>query len=323
MTATPGGASTHKSKMLPIRQALSSLKKLPAGPKAALIEVCELYENGGKESCWITNQALAERLGSHPITVSRNLLWLFDAGLLDVRHRPDLGNRRELVPTLATRAAYSGEQDAAEAQALLANRSGSKQNAKSPEHSKVLRPSYQNAKRVLAKTQGGLSETAKSCLRAMTSNDEQETSKGGAPRAESDLGQVADLPGAAPLPPAEPQLPTWLRRPVSDFSPALSLPFDTDTFRAAWVKWRLSLLELGKPYRGDISEQQALLELGRQAAGDEARAVAIINQSIGREWTGFYPLKSDENARKHSRSNGRVSTAERYRAPQNDSYGDL
>ncbi|MCA8829411.1 hypothetical protein [Hymenobacter pini] len=161
--------------MLPIRQALSSLKKFPAGPKAALIEVCELYENGGKESCWITNNGLAERLGSHAVTVSRNLLWLYETGLLDVRHRPDLGNRRELVPTMATRSVYGPEQNSEAAQALLAKRYGSKQTAKSTPLSETLRPSYQNAKTLLAKRQGGLSETAKSCLRAMTSNDEQES----------------------------------------------------------------------------------------------------------------------------------------------------
>jgi hypothetical protein len=175
MTAHTSGAPTSSSspRMLPIRQALNSLKKFPAGPKAALIEVCELYENGGKESCWITNQGLADRLGSHSVTVSRNLLWLYEAGLLDVRHRPDLGNRRELEPTMATRAVYGPDQNAEAAQALLAKRYGSKQNAKSTPLSEMLRPSYQNAKRVLAKQQGGLSETAKSCLRPMTTNDDQ------------------------------------------------------------------------------------------------------------------------------------------------------
>ncbi len=175
MAAHVGGSSTPSPsrRMLPIRQALNSLKKFPAGPKAALIEVCELFENGGKDSCWITNQSLAERLGSHAITVSRNLLWLYEAGLLDVCHRPDLGNRRELSPTMATRAVYGSEQNAEAAQLLLAKRYTSKQSAKTTPLSETLRPSYQNAKRVLAKPQEGLSETAKSCLRPMTTNDDQ------------------------------------------------------------------------------------------------------------------------------------------------------
>ncbi|WP_059072598.1 hypothetical protein [Solirubrum puertoriconensis] len=140
----------------------------------------------------------------------------------------------------------------------------------------------------------------------------------------TDQAGAALLPpvATAPLAPAEP-LPTWLRRPITDFSPALALPFDTDTFRDSWVLWRRFLLEQGKPYRGDISEQEAMLTLGRHAAGNEAKAVAIIKQSIGREWTGFYPLKSDDATRKPGGSAARVSTADRYRAPHNDDYGDL
>jgi DNA-binding MarR family transcriptional regulator len=172
MIAQPGGAASPAPpvrKMLPIRQKLAALKHLPAGPKATLIEVCELFENGKQDSCWVTTSGLAERLGTHPVTVSRNLLWLCEAGLLDVRHRPELGNRRELTPTLATRAAYTQE-EASAIQELLYRRAASKHQEKAEPLSEPLRPSYQAAKTLLALRQEGLSETARSCLRPRTTN---------------------------------------------------------------------------------------------------------------------------------------------------------
>jgi DNA-binding transcriptional ArsR family regulator len=142
MIAQPGGVASPapSRKMLPIRQTLAALKPLPAGPKATLIEVCELFENGKQDGCWVTNSGLAERLGTHPITVSRHLLWLCEAGLLEVRHRPELGNRRELVPTLATRTAYAQE-DAAAIQELLHRRAEAKRPEKAGPLSEPLRPS--------------------------------------------------------------------------------------------------------------------------------------------------------------------------------------
>jgi DNA-binding transcriptional ArsR family regulator len=172
MIAQPGGAASPAPpvrKMLPIRQKLAALKLLPAGPKATLIEVCELFENGKQDSCWVTNSGLAERLGTHPVTVSRHLLWLCEAGLLDVRHRPELGNRRELTPTLATRAAYVQE-DTSAIQELLYRRAASHPKNQPGALSEPLRPSYHPPKTLLAKAQEGLSDTAKSCLRPRTTN---------------------------------------------------------------------------------------------------------------------------------------------------------
>ncbi|MCC3156457.1 DUF4373 domain-containing protein [Hymenobacter sp. 15J16-1T3B] len=147
--------------------------------------------------------------------------------------------------------------------------------------------------------------------------------RAGEPAAGPDFDQVDDLTPAPPLPPvaAAPLLPladpppAHLQRDFTAYSPALSLPFKTDGFREAWSKWRAFRYEIGKPYRGDISEQQAMLELSQLAGQDEARALRIIAQSISRQWEGFYPLKSTQsNARNNTNGgNGSIRATNRLR----------
>jgi hypothetical protein len=74
-------------------------------------------------------------------------------------------------------------------------------------------------------------------------------------------------------------------------------PF-SDAFAPTWTLWKAWRLEHDKfRYRGLISEQMALKKLVELSEGDEQRAVLIVEQSISREWTGFYPLKQPSNGR--------------------------
>jgi len=92
--------------MLPIRQHLKTATRLKAGPKAVLMEVCELHENGGK-GCYASNDTLAKSLGISLATVVRTVAALVAGGLLTSRVVKAEANRRYLTPTAAVRACYA------------------------------------------------------------------------------------------------------------------------------------------------------------------------------------------------------------------------
>lgn len=79
------------------------------------------------------------------------------------------------------------------------------------------------------------------------------------------------------------------------FPPQLHLPFDSDAFRAAWVKWRKHMIDFEKPFRGDSHEQEALIKLTQLAGSDEALALKIITDSIANGW---------KNLTHHTQSHG-------------------
>lgn len=79
-------------------------------------------------------------------------------------------------------------------------------------------------------------------------------------------------------------------------------PF-SDKFIGTWDLWKLWRWEHDKfKYKGVISEQMALKHLVELSEGDEEKAVKIVEQSIGRAWTGFYPLKSGHGKSKSKKS---------------------
>lgn len=68
-------------------------------------------------------------------------------------------------------------------------------------------------------------------------------------------------------------------------------PF-SGAFLDTWQLWKDYKWEQHKfKYKGCISEQVALMRLTKLADGSEATAVAIVMQSIGEGWAGFYVLK--------------------------------
>lgn len=75
-------------------------------------------------------------------------------------------------------------------------------------------------------------------------------------------------------------------------------PF-SDQFLETWQIWKDFRSEYDKfKYKGVYSEQMALKKLSELSNGKEEVAVAIIEQSISRQWTGFYELKNVINGTK-------------------------
>lgn len=72
-------------------------------------------------------------------------------------------------------------------------------------------------------------------------------------------------------------------------------PF-SERFLETWDIWKGFRAEYDKfKYKGVFSEQMALKKLSELSGGIEDVAVAIIEQSISRQWTGFYQLKNVSN----------------------------
>ena len=109
----------------------------------------------------------------------------------------------------------------------------------------------------------------------------------------------------APGGPAD--VPTRKARPhaydPADIHPGLVLPFDTETFRALWAGYRQYREEQLLPrLNGGMQEQEALRNLSNLAQGNEARAAAIIAQTIRNGWKNLFKL--DEPRPDHRPQNG-------------------
>ena len=88
-------------------------------------------------------------------------------------------------------------------------------------------------------------------------------------------------------------------------------PF-SEKFIGSWDLWKLWRLEHDNfKYKGVISEQMALKGLVELTEGDEDKAIKIIEQSIARGWTGFYPLKSGHGKSKKQSSGASSGTTEK------------
>lgn len=78
-------------------------------------------------------------------------------------------------------------------------------------------------------------------------------------------------------------------------------PF-SDRFLDTWQLWKDFRKEYDKfSYKGVFSEQLALKKLSELAGLDEGLAVEIVEQSISRQWTGFYELKIKTNGQPTSK----------------------
>ena len=83
------------------------------------------------------------------------------------------------------------------------------------------------------------------------------------------------------------------------------IPFASANFAAQWQAWkRYRAKEHNFTYRSAESEQAALAELGTLANTSETTAIAILHQSMGKGWKGFFELKND--ATKPGTTKGKV-----------------
>jgi len=84
-------------------------------------------------------------------------------------------------------------------------------------------------------------------------------------------------------------LPTGI---INPFSPS---------FLDTWQLWKDFREGYDKfKYKGVFSEQLALKKLSELAGFDELLAIEIVEQSISRQWTGFYELKNKKNGQPNS-----------------------
>lgn len=87
-------------------------------------------------------------------------------------------------------------------------------------------------------------------------------------------------------------------------------PFSQE-FEKTWELWKLFKFECFQfKYKGVISEQMALKHLVDLSDGEEQKAVKIVEQSIRREWQGFFPLKETTHGtrKKSNPENGEQPT---------------
>ena len=74
----------------------------------------------------------------------------------------------------------------------------------------------------------------------------------------------------------------------------IAYPFETETFAQQWAAWKnYRATEHNQRYRSAQSEQAALAELGKLAGLNETTAIAILHQSMGKGWKGFFEIKTD------------------------------
>lgn len=95
--------------------------------------------------------------------------------------------------------------------------------------------------------------------------------------------------------------------------PKIHLPYTSPDFALLWQAWKsYRAQEHAFHYRSAQGEQAALAELATLAQ-DEAQATAIIHQSMGNGWKGFFELKSNEPKLKNGTSKGRVQYSDDFK----------
>lgn len=73
----------------------------------------------------------------------------------------------------------------------------------------------------------------------------------------------------------------------------IQLPFETENFKSIWKVWNeYRWNEKGQRFKSVDSEHAQLKHLFELSGGNESDAIAIINQSIGNQYTGLFQLKT-------------------------------
>lgn len=74
-----------------------------------------------------------------------------------------------------------------------------------------------------------------------------------------------------------------------------AMPWDEPEFARAWETWKKYKREQFAFTYKPTGEQAALMELANLSGGRQETALAIIRQSMGKGWKGFFELKKTEN----------------------------
>lgn len=282
---------------LPIRQRLSALTCLKAGPKAVLIEVCELAEHGSKAAVTASNAYLAQRLGSSERTVSRVLSDLERIGFIVVAERQ--GKARQMVPSPTVRAVYC---EAQPSQIHLDNLAKMAKFGEVEPSQKWSQPS-QNGSSNLAKNGDQPSQNG-SRVYGDDQDDQLDDQEEQALRDELALAQkkIADL--LAELADSENSL-QLSRKTITDLraelqasqtrarangvaTPNRQLPYSAE-FAEKWESFRLTL---GVASNG-ARERELLASLAKMASTED-EAVAIVAKALRKGWKDLYPLDAEQ-----------------------------
>jgi transcription-repair coupling factor (superfamily II helicase) len=79
--------------------------------------------------------------------------------------------------------------------------------------------------------------------------------------------------------------------------PTLIVPFESDGFKNIWEAWKTYKDQQHKfKYKSVATEQASLNQITQLAKGIEKDAIAIIVQSIGNGWKGFFELKNNTSS---------------------------
>lgn len=124
--------------------------------------------------------------------------------------------------------------------------------------------------------------------------------EGNAPCAGGEGEQEATNP-----PPAE-EKPPRSAPPPQSYSYCV-MPWDSAEFKDAWDLWKVYKKEQHKfVYKGNHSEQAALMGLSEKAEGVEETALAILRQSMANGWSGLFKLRTEKNDGKPNPSKPRT-----------------
>lgn len=282
---------------LPIRQRLSALTCLKAGPKAVLIEVCELAEHGSKSAVTASNAYLAQRLGSSERTVSRVLSDLERIGFIVVTERH--GKGRQMVPSPAVRFVYC---EAQPSQNHLDNLAKMAKCGEVEPSQNGTQPS-QNGSANLAKNGEQPSQNG-SRVYGDDHDDQVDDQNEQALRNELALAQkkIADL--LAELTESENSL-QLSRKTITDLRAELQasqtraransvdtsnrqLPYSAE-FAEKWAELRRALGVVSNGAR----ERELLASLAKMASNED-EALAIVAKTLRKGWKDLYPLDAEQ-----------------------------
>ena len=104
----------------------------------------------------------------------------------------------------------------------------------------------------------------------------------------------------------------------------LVFPYGSEKFLKLWNLWVEYRIEAKKPYHTFTNQQGALQRLQKLAGDDEEKAIAIIHQSIERNWINFFEIlnngKQTNNGKNTNAANVAASAFSRAKELRSKNY---
>lgn len=298
-----------RPKSLPIARRLTARTDIKSADKPLLIEVCNLFHNGGRGVCDATNRHLSDQMGEAKETISRRLTRLKDAGWLLIDEHQAAGNARTIAPTRKCLACYLPD---SELPLLTDSSRPLDQLVNTPLLTETGVPLDQKPCPLLTVYGGALDHLSDTLLIVLELSINYQNKLSEITRANeaADAALLLAEKKIASLEKENSELKSKKNSALAfqsydpnDINPALILPFDTDEFRGMWATYRQYRYEQKLPvFTGGMQEQEALRHLSNLANGSEAMAAEIISHTIRNSYKNLY--KPDATRPQHSAQNG-------------------